>query len=563
MTNLEVSNVIAIATTSLLASLLVYVWTAIALGVVFRKCGEPAWKAWVPVLNVVVLFRLARLSPWLVLLFLIPFAGWIALTFAAHRINLAFGYGGGMTVVAFFLFPIWASIVGFGSERWVGHEAVGEHGPVRTPLAGVPDAAAELPDAVTAYSPAAQPPAYGSTSSPAPVHAGGWAPPPPASTAASGPEPAWAPPSGLLPSPYDADPPAWTPAPASASAPSTPVFEEPADGAPADEVGDEFVDEVVEEVAPAPAPAPAAAAPAAAAPASARPAPAPDAPISAAPPASVGPVSAAAPVAFVRRSANPFDASQADPDDADIDDSWSFDLAGGSATSEVTGAFTDAPPPVSAAPAPAPARRVGDAPAQSDAAPPVTSVPTASGPVVVREPWAPAPSPVPSDGEALTDSSDSVSAVVGAPDAGGPRSALSSVSALHTQPHIPEEDDDIEQTVLAKRKRTEWTLTGPGGARVPLTSDVVLLGRRPARDPEHPNAQLVSLDDDTRTVSKTHARLELRGERWFITDLDSTNGVVFATLLGTEVAAAPGEATEAGDRFLLGDAEVSLRRSEP
>ncbi len=90
----------------------------------------------------------------------------------------------------------------------------------------------------------------------------------------------------------------------------------------------------------------------------------------------------------------------------------------------------------------------------------------------------------------------------------------------------------------------------------------MILGRRPTRDPEFPDAQLISLDDDTRTISKTHARLELRDERWFITDLDSTNGVLFATLMGTEVAATPGEATEAGDRFLLGDAEVSLIRSE-
>ena len=67
------------------------------------------------------------------------------------------------------------------------------------------------------------------------------------------------------------------------------------------------------------------------------------------------------------------------------------------------------------------------------------------------------------------------------------------------------------------------------GRAIPLTSETVILGRRPIRDPEFPDAQLISLDDDTRTVSKTHARLELRDERWFITDLDSTNGVLFAT----------------------------------
>ena len=92
---------------------------------------------------------------------------------------------------------------------------------------------------------------------------------------------------------------------------------------------------------------------------------------------------------------------------------------------------------------------------------------------------------------------------------------------------------------MARRKRTAWTLIGPTGARIPLTAETVLLGRRPVRDLEFPDAQLVSLDDDTRTISKTHARLELRDDRWFITDLDSTNGVLFTTVMGTEVAATP------------------------
>ena len=96
MTNLELWNTVAIATTSLLATFLVYAWTSLALALVFRKSGESGWKAWVPVLNIVVLLRLGGLSGWLVLLFIIPIAGWVALLIAVHRINVSFGYGGGM-----------------------------------------------------------------------------------------------------------------------------------------------------------------------------------------------------------------------------------------------------------------------------------------------------------------------------------------------------------------------------------------------------------------------------------------------------------------------------------
>ena len=88
----------------------------------------------------------------------------------------------------------------------------------------------------------------------------------------------------------------------------------------------------------------------------------------------------------------------------------------------------------------------------------------------------------------------------------------------------------------------------------------MLLGPQPAPDPGLPRAQLVPIDDGT--VSKTHARLALREDHWYVTDLGSTNGVLFATLMGTEVEATPGDEIEAGERFFLGDAEVRLQRSD-
>jgi len=170
-------------------------------------------------------------------------------------------------------------------------------------------------------------------------------------------------------------------------------------------------------------------------------------------------------------------------------------------------------------------------------------------------------------GEEFPELSEAVSAVAEAPQAGAPRSARSSVSALYTQPEFPAEPDDAEldaldRTVVTRRRRIPWAIVPPNGIPVDLTSDVVILGRRPASDAAHPDAQLIAIVDETRTVSKTHARLQLRGEKWFVTDLDSTNGVLFATLMGTEVEAPPGEEIEAGERFFLGDAEVRLTRRE-
>ncbi|WP_299091006.1 DUF5684 domain-containing protein [uncultured Microbacterium sp.] len=166
--------------------------------------------------------------------------------------------------------------------------------------------------------------------------------------------------------------------------------------------------------------------------------------------------------------------------------------------------------------------------------------------------------------EAFPELSGEVSAVIGAPSAGTPRSAMSSVSAQQRrQEPFGDEDDDLERTVIARRlKRPAWELVPASGVPLPLTADVVILGRRPAADPAFPRAQLLAVPDSARTVSKTHARIELRGERWQITDLASTNGVLLRTLMGEELEIEPGTELQAGERFYLGDEEFLLHRVE-
>ncbi|MEV5071028.1 FHA domain-containing protein [Microbacterium sp. LMI12-1-1.1] len=478
-----------------------YVWTALALSAVFRKSGEESFKAWVPILNIVVVLQLAGLSPWLVILAFIPFvniAFLVVLAIALYRLNVAFGFGAGMTVVGVLLFPVWASIVGWGSARWVGREqssaSRGAHG------GGVRRGSAET----------AGPPPLPPFPTPAP-HSGEGAAFPAAATGASG----FAPPPS-----------------ASSAFPATNVPAAPAADA--------------HEVAPPVG--------------GWTPPPLPGRPV-------------AAPVAAGRAED---DAHDAEPAPADRWQGFGQDAA--DLSSEVTGAVPGAPAPISAVPI-APRSFVSPPPVSSTAAPvaasdpsaapegstgehltrpPVMRVPVADAPNAEAEPWAPARSPM-SDADAFPEASGPVSAIAGAPDAGVPLSARSSVSAFHGKPEIPDEDV-FDETIIARRKRTDWTLVPPTGDPVALSAEVVILGRRPAGDPDFPGAQLVSIHDGT--VSKTHARLTLRDDRWYVTDLDSTNGVLFATVMGTEVEAPTGEEVEAGDRFLLGDAEVRLRRSD-
>lgn len=492
---------------SLAAFVALYVWTALALSAVFRKAGEEGWKAWVPVLNVVILLQLGGLSGWLVLLALIPVAGalalWVVQVIACYRINLAFGHGAGMTVLAALLFPVWATVLGFGSARWLGAE--GETVPGARRSTAVPaDAADGFRGRTSPAAPVARPGSGAPEAGPVP-------PPTPPDSAASTPG-AWAP----------AVPVSFEPAPA----PPVPPPSRRA-GAPVPDEPEEPISFVpllpsTHPSAPSDVPAPAAGRTSPATGPSAPP------PLPASPPPPAGDVlaapSAPAPAAAARANQG-----------------WGgFDLgAVGELTSEVTAAVAGAPSPVSAVP-------------RQDAAPPVTRVPPAR-PTSTREPWAPARSPFPEPG-AFPEASGEVSAVVGAPDAGIPRAARSSVSAQHVRPEIP--DDEVDHTVISNRRKAHWSLVLPTGSAVELVADTVLVGRRPAPSTAYPDAQLVEVHDGT--VSKTHLRLERDGEHWWVIDLHSTNGTILVAPDGAEREITPGAPHRAADRLLLGDAEIRL-----
>ena len=120
-------------------------------------------------------------------------------------------------------------------------------------------------------------------------------------------------------------------------------------------------------------------------------------------------------------------------------------------------------------------------------------------------------------------------------------------------------EGDFDATLLAHRNRQRWSLVTAAGDEFELRAQVVILGRRPSPDPAHSGAQLVALDDVT--VSKTHARLELRGEQWHVVDLGSTNGVDVISVTGSELELASGGEAPAGERMLLGDLELRLVRA--
>lgn len=96
---------------------------------VFSKAGEKGWKCLIPIYNLVILFKISGLSPWIVFGYLagfIPIIGWI-ITFAisvyqCNSLAKSFGKDIGYTIGLLFLPTIFYLILGFGKSEYVGKE---------------------------------------------------------------------------------------------------------------------------------------------------------------------------------------------------------------------------------------------------------------------------------------------------------------------------------------------------------------------------------------------------------------------------------------------------------
>ena len=94
---------------------------------IFTKAGQAGWKSIIPIYNLVVLYKIIGINPWLLLVYLaafIPFIGSIAVLVLAifQDVYLAksFGKGTGFTVGLIFLAPIFYMILGFGKDTYIG-----------------------------------------------------------------------------------------------------------------------------------------------------------------------------------------------------------------------------------------------------------------------------------------------------------------------------------------------------------------------------------------------------------------------------------------------------------
>lgn len=114
-TKLILSN--KIVKTFLTIVVILFIYGTILRWIIYAKAGKPGWAAIIPVYRQIVMYQICGLSPWLILLWLVPIFGWIAMFVIAimKRFCLAnsFGKGGLFGFGLLLLSPIFQSILAF------------------------------------------------------------------------------------------------------------------------------------------------------------------------------------------------------------------------------------------------------------------------------------------------------------------------------------------------------------------------------------------------------------------------------------------------------------------
>lgn len=140
-----------------------------------------------------------------------------------------------------------------------------------------------------------------------------------------------------------------------------------------------------------------------------------------------------------------------------------------------------------------------------------------------------------------------------------PASVDTPVKPHTTEPFERAELEDATRASAPRRHAAAvWRLVVEG-REVPVEG-VLYLGRNPVAGPEHPGAAVLALDDATKSVSKTHAMLELEAGVLWVHDLGSTNGVWVVEPDGEPIEVIPGQRVPvpAGGAVELGELVIPV-----
>jgi hypothetical protein len=102
-----------------LLTFLWYVLIAIAMWLVFKKAGWPGILALIPIVNIVILVKIAGYSGWMSLLYLIPIVNLVFSIIVAIKVGAAFGKGAAWSFFLLWLIAfVGYLILGLGDARY-------------------------------------------------------------------------------------------------------------------------------------------------------------------------------------------------------------------------------------------------------------------------------------------------------------------------------------------------------------------------------------------------------------------------------------------------------------
>jgi hypothetical protein len=126
--------------------------------------------------------------------------------------------------------------------------------------------------------------------------------------------------------------------------------------------------------------------------------------------------------------------------------------------------------------------------------------------------------------------------------------------------------DELEATRLAPRRAAARAavLTFSSGEAVTVSGSA-LVGRRPTPLEDEAIDELVKIDDTSRTVSKTHFRVEWHANHFWIADREAANGVILQRRgdAATALAAWQPHQLRHGDVLVIGDVTVMVTIDNP
>lgn len=107
----------------LLIQLALIVFFIVTFWKIFAKAGQPGWYAIIPIFNIFILLKIVGRPWWWLILFLIPFVGFIIAIIVTIDLAKSFGKGVGFAIGMILLGIIFYPILAFGSAEYQGPAA--------------------------------------------------------------------------------------------------------------------------------------------------------------------------------------------------------------------------------------------------------------------------------------------------------------------------------------------------------------------------------------------------------------------------------------------------------